>query len=161
MRCILLYDSTIHIICSVAGNVMLTSTVEGDGRQFACNGEMVTFTCQVVGSLSVQWDSPLIRQDPIIFSIDPAAPVVVSRSAFIATLTSITRSGTNSNFTSTLQVNSSRTFTRSDTTVECRNQLGVNESSRFTVAGIKMMNSFRFTLPYFGSYLIVVSLLSI
>ena len=159
MRCILLYDSTIHIICSVAGNVMLTSTVEGDGRQFACNE--FAFTCQVVRSLSVQWDSPLIRQDPIIFSIDPAAPVVVSRSSFIATLTSITRSGTNSNFTSTLQVNASRTFTRSDTTVECRNRLGVNESSRFTVAGITMMNSFRFTLSYFGSYLIVVSSLSV
>ena len=135
---------------------MLTSTVERDGRQFACDGEMVTFTCQVVGSLSLQWDSQLIRQDPIIFSIDPVAPVVVSRSSFIA-LTSITRSGTNSNFTSTLQVNASRTFTRSDTSVECRNQFGVNESSRFTVAGITMMNSFRFTLSYFGSYLIVVS----
>ena len=130
------------MICSVAGNVMLTSTIEEDGRQFACEGEMVTFTCQVIGSLSVQWHGPLVRQDPIIFSIDPAAPVVISRSSFIATLTSITRSGSNSNFTSTLQVNSSRTFARSDTTVECRNRLGVNESSRFTVAGITMINSF-------------------
>ena len=127
-------------LCSVAGNVLLTSTVEEDRRGFACEGEMVTFTCRVIGSLSLQWDSQLIRQDPIIFSIDPVAPVVVSRSSFIATLTSVTRSGSSSNFTSTLQVNASRTFARSDTTVECRNQLGVNESSRFTATGITMMD---------------------
>ena len=122
--------------------MVLTSTVEQNGRQFACEREMVTFTCQVNGSLSLQWHGPLISQDPIVFSIDPAAPVVVSRSSFIATLTSITRSGSNSDFTSTLQVNTSRRFARSDTTVECRNQLGVNGSSRFTVAGITMMNIF-------------------
>ena len=144
---------------------------------------MVTFTCQVNGSLSLQWHGPLISQDPIvfsidpaapvvvsrsplisqdqiIFSIDPAAPVVVSRSSFIATLTSITRSGSNSDFTSTLQVNASRRFARSDTTVECRNQLGVNESSRFTVAGITMLNIFsqmhiHFTI--FWLHLIAVS----
>ena len=121
---------------------MLTSTVEQNRRQFACEGEMVTFTCQVNGSLVLQWHGPLISQDPIVFSIDPAAPVVVSRSSFIATLTSITRSGSNSNFTSTLQVNTSRRFARSDTTVECRNQLGVNGSLRFTVAGITMLNIF-------------------
>ena len=55
---------------------------------------------------------------------------------------SITRSGSNSDFTSTLQVNASRRFARSDTTVECRNLLGVNESSRFTVASITMLNIF-------------------
>ena len=36
---------------SVAGNVVLTSIVEEDGRQFAY-GKMVTFTCQVIGSFS-------------------------------------------------------------------------------------------------------------
>ena len=139
---------------------MLTSTVEQNRRKFACEGELATFTCQVNGSLVLQWYGPLISQDPIIFSIDPAAPVVVSRSSFTATLISITRSGSNSDFTSTLQVNASRRFARSDTTVECRNQLGVNKSSRFTVAGITMLNIFsqmhiHFTL--FWLHLIAVS----
>ena len=70
---------------SVAGNVMLTSTVEEDARHFACEEEMVTFTCQVIGSLSLQWRSPLIHQ--IGFTTDPADPVSVSRPPFIATLT--------------------------------------------------------------------------
>ena len=120
---------------SVAGNVMLTSTVEEDARQFACEGEMVTFTCQVIGSLSLQWRSPLIRQ--IGFTTDPADPMSVSRSPFIATLTNIARSGIDTNFTSTLQVNALKSYARSDTTVECRNLQGVIEVSRFTVAGKK------------------------
>ena len=110
---------------SLAGNVVLTSTVIEDGRQFACEGEMVTFTCQVVRSASLQWYSPLIR------TTDP----VVSMPPFTATLTSIAGSGINSNFTSTLQATASRRFARINTTVECRNQPGVNMSSRFTVAG--------------------------
>ena len=117
---------------SVAGNVMLTSTVEENGRQFACDGEMVIFTCQVIGSASLQWHSPLIRQ--IVYTIRTTDPVV-SMPPFTANLTSIARSGINSNFTSTLQVTASKTLARSNTTVECRNQPGVSMSSQFTVAG--------------------------
>ena len=117
----------------VAGNVVLTSTVVKYGRQFACEGEVVTFMCQVNRSLSLQWHSPLIRE--IICSTRLDDPVVVSRSPFIATRTSIARDGLNTNFTSTLQVTASRAFARINTTVECRNQQGVSMSSRFTVAG--------------------------
>ena len=117
---------------SVAGNVVLTSTVEENGRQFACEGEVVLFTCQVFGSLTLQWESPLIRQ----ISFPAGSTVSTSRPpSFIATLTSIAGSGINRNITSTLQVNASRTFARNDTTVECRNLPGVTEESRFTVAG--------------------------
>ena len=116
----------------LAGNVVLTSTVIEDGRQFACEGELVTFTCQVVRSASLQWYSPLSRL--IVYNIRNTDPVV-SMPPFTANLTSIGRSGIFSNFTSTLQVTASRRFARSDTTVECRNQPGVNMSSRFTVAG--------------------------
>ena len=112
---------------------MLTSTVIEDGRQFACERELVTFTCQVIRSASLQWRSPLIRQ--IGFTTDPADPMSVSRPPFVATLTNITGSGGNINFTSTLQVNALSSYARSDTTVECRNLLGVTEQSRFTVAG--------------------------
>ena len=107
-------------------------TVIEDGQQFACEREMVTFTCHVIRSASLQWYSPLIRQ--IVYNIRTTDPVV-SMPSFTANLTSIGRSGIFSNFTSTLQVTASRRFARSDTTVECRNQPGVNMSSRFTVAG--------------------------
>ena len=36
---------------SVAGNVVLTSTVEVNGRQYGYEGEVVTFTCQQVRSV--------------------------------------------------------------------------------------------------------------
>ena len=113
--------------------MILTSTVEENGRQYACEREMVTFTCQVIRSASLQWRSPLIRL--ISFTTDPTDPVSVPRPPFVATLTNIAGSGGNTNFTSTLQVTASRMFARINTTVECRNLLGVNRSSRFTVAG--------------------------
>ena len=46
--------------CLVAGNVMLSSSVAYNGRQFTCPGEIVLFTCQVFGSLSLEWNSPLV-----------------------------------------------------------------------------------------------------
>ena len=122
---------------SFAGNVVLTSTVEENGRQYACDGEMVTFTCQVIGTLSLQWDSPLFSD--IVFPAGSTAPRSTSRSTsrlfVIATLNSISGSGINTNYSSTLLVNASREFARSNTTVECRNQLRVTQESRFTVAG--------------------------
>ena len=117
----------------VAGNVILTSTVEENGRQYACNGEIVTFTCQIIRSFSLQWDSPLIT--PISFTSDPVN-TMSSMSPFTATLTSTAGSGFNRNFTSTLQVTALSSFGRSDTTVVCRNQLRVNQTSRYTVAGM-------------------------
>ena len=118
---------------SVAGNVMLTSTVEENGRQYACDGERVTFTCQVIGSFSLQWDSPLII--PISFTSNPVN-TTSSRSPFTATLTSTAGSGFNRNFTSTLQVTALKSYARINTTVVCRNQVCVNQTSRFTVAGM-------------------------
>ena len=118
---------------SVAGNVMLTSTVEEDARQFACEGEMVTFTCQVIGSFSLQWDSPLIS--PISFTSDPIN-TMSPMPPFTATLTSTAGVGSNRNLTSTLQVTALSSLGRSDTTVVCRNQGRVNQTSRFTVAGM-------------------------
>ena len=117
----------------VAGNVILTTTVEEDGRRYACNGEIVTFTCQIIRSFSLQWDSPLIS--PISFTSDPVN-TMTSMPPFTATLTSTAGSGFNRNFTSTLQVTALSSFRRSDTTVVCRNQLRVNQTSRFTVAGM-------------------------
>ena len=117
---------------SVAGNVVLTSTVGENGRRFACDGELVTFTCQVVQSVSLQWESPLTT--PIIFDFT-SPQQSIPRRPFIITLTSIVGSGIMTNFTSILQVNASRTFARTNTIVMCLNQLRVSEESSFTVAG--------------------------
>ena len=130
--CILITFTCATDFVSVAG-VVLTSTVEENGRQFACEGEMVTFTCQVIRSITIQWDSPLIRQ----IVLSAGSTVSTSRPPFIASLTSIVGSGLNANITSTLQVNASRTFRRNETTVQCSNQQSVTEKSRFTVAGNK------------------------
>ena len=119
-------------VISVAGNVLLNSTVEEDGREYACEGEMVTFTCQVIRSAFLQWNSPLILR---ISFTGPLDPMSVSRPPFVATLTNIAGSGGNTNFTSTLQVTASSALARNNTTVECRNLQGVNRSSRFTVTG--------------------------
>ena len=113
--------------------MILTTTVEEDGRRYACNGEIVTFTCQIIRSFSLQWDSPLIT--PISFTSDPVN-TVSPMPPFTATLTSTAGSGFNRNLTSTLQVTALSSFGRSDTTVVCRNQLRVNQTSRFTVAGM-------------------------
>ena len=90
----------------------------------------MTFTCQVIGSFSLQWDSPLIS--PISFTSDPVN-TVSPMSPFTATLTSTAGIGVNRNLTSTLQVTALSSF---DTTVVCRNQGRVNQTSRFTVAGM-------------------------
>ena len=111
----------------------MTSSVEENGRQYACDGEIVTFTCQIIRSFSLQWDSPLIT--PISFTSDPVN-TMSSMSPFTTTLTSTAGSGFNRNLTSTLQVTALSSFGRSDTTVVCRNQLRVNQTSRFTVAGM-------------------------
>ena len=100
----------------VAGNVVLTSTVEVDGRQYACEAEVVTFTCQEVRSVFLKWDSPFIHQTPIVFFVSGfTALVSTSRPHFIATLTSIAGIGLSTNFTSTLQVNASRKFAKNYT----------------------------------------------
>ena len=119
--------------CSFAGNVVLNSSVAASRRRFACEGELVIFTCEVVGSNSLEWNSPLIS--PITYVTRSTAPTSTSRPPFFATLSSIAGDGLNTNFTSTLQVNASRTFQQADTTVECNNQQQESKEANFTVAG--------------------------
>lgn len=117
-------------LSTVAGNVLLESSVVESGRQFACDGELITFTCEVFGSISLQWRNELIN--PITFLSSDNAPVTLSRPPFFATLTSRVGSGIDANFTSTLQVNASRNSSQS---VECRNQQQVSRELNFTTAG--------------------------
>ena len=91
------------------------------------------FTCEVVRSNALEWNSPLIS--PITYVTRSTAPISTSRPPFFATLSSIAGDGLNTNFTSTLQVNASRTFQQGSTTVECNNQRPDSKEANFTVAG--------------------------
>lgn len=118
---------------SVAGNLVLNSSVAESGRQFACDGELVIFTCKVARSNSLQWNSPTISS--ITYVTSSTTPIFSSRLPFFATLTRIAGTGPNTNFTSTLQVNASKAFRQADATVECRNQQQDSKEASFTVAG--------------------------
>ena len=120
------------VLLTAADNVVLTSSVIDDGRQFACPGELVNFDCQVFDGFFLRWDSPLIT--PITYTSTRTAPFSTSSPPFLATLTSRIGSGP-ANFTSTLQVTASRDLSNSDTTVECRNQASDSEQLNFATPG--------------------------
>ena len=127
------HSSLFCCVClTAADNVVLTSSLIDDGRQFACPGELVTFTCQVYDGFFLRWDSPLIT--PITYSSTRAAPSSTPSPPFLATLTSRIGSGP-ANFTSTLQVNASSSLSNTDTTVECRNQASDSEQLDFATPG--------------------------
>ena len=107
---------------------MLLDSSIGDSRQFACDGELVTFTCQVFLSDNLEWNSPLI--DPPIRFASTDMLQSVRREPFVATLTSVVGTTLAANFTATLQVNASRMILPPNTTVECN-----SEESDFTTAG--------------------------
>ena len=121
-----------HLSLTAADNVVLNSSVMDSGRQFACPGELVNFICQVNDGFLLQWNSPLITQ--ITYALADSVPTTTPRSPFFATLTNRIGSGP-ANFTSTLQVNASRSLSSSDTTVECRNQASEAEQLNFLTAG--------------------------
>ena len=95
----------------------------------------MNFTCEVIGSIFLQWNSPRISGNPITYSTGLTAPISTSRPPFSANLMSITGIGSNTDFISTLQVTASRAFQEADTTVECRNQQGESREATFTAAG--------------------------
>ena len=106
---------------------MLLDSSIGDSRQFACDGELVTFTCQVFLSDILEWNSPLVA--PMRFlSTDMLRSV--PREPFLATLTNVVGTALEANITATLQVNASRMILPPNTTVECN-----SEESDFTTAG--------------------------
>ena len=115
---------------SVPGHLTLSSNVAESGRQFACDGELVTFTCEVNGSFALEWNSPSISENPITYTAGFTVPGNTSRPPFFATLISITGVGSNTDFISTLQVNASN-----DTTVQCSDQKQEFREENITVSG--------------------------
>lgn len=66
-------------------NVELTSNKE---RQFTCPGDQVIFTCQILGSTSLEWRSLLIAQ-PVTYRTDDRPPETLHRGSFTASLVSV------------------------------------------------------------------------
>ena len=103
----------------------LSSNIEEDGRQFACPGELVIYTCEVFQSIIVQMAAEdfICLNDPISFvasndigSSGPTTPTDI----FQANLTNVQRESNQSliaNFTVTLTVNT--TYETTNTVVEC------------------------------------------
>ena len=111
-------------------NVELTSNKE---RQFSCPGDLVTFTCRVFGSASLEWRSPLITL-PTSYRARDIPPGILNQGPFTISLISVSGTTRNANFTSTLQVTASRSITRTDTTVTCLSGTLESGTDNFTVA---------------------------
>ena len=110
-----------------AENVELTSNKES---RFTCPRDQVTFTCRVFGSSSLEWHSPLITQiTSYVASATP--PMILNRDPLTVSLTSVSGTNLNANFTSTLQVTASRMINY------CSHCLSTTASKvdNFTVAG--------------------------
>ena len=109
----------------------LTSSVEQDGRQVACPGEVVTLTCMVIEATRLRWIAePFIPQsDPIDFvPSTPAGTMTTDDSEQItAVLDSITFTGGSLlTFTSRLTVTASGSGTLSGTEIQCSGRQGLS-----------------------------------
>ena len=91
-----------------AQTVSLTSSVEQDGRQAACPGEVISFTCTLAGDVGIRWVAdPFISQSqPIDFAIHTDTNgISQERGEFHVILNTVTMlSYLHANFTSTLTV---------------------------------------------------------
>ena len=127
-------------------NVTLISSVEQDGRQAACPGEVVTFTCRVTDSGALQWIAePFISQnDPVILSSfdsegetrDPTPQIHI-----ILDNISLASDPRLSNFISTLTVNDSTAL--NGTEIQCTN--GIHTGMQMLILGSKFMHDMSIT----------------
>ena len=104
----------------------LTSSVEQDGRQVACPGEVVTFTCMVIEAVRLRWIAePFIPQsNPIDFASTAIAgdTTTDNHRQFRAVLDSIIRSGPFANMTSRLIVTVPQSEALNGTVLQCYDQ---------------------------------------
>lgn len=118
----------------------LSSNIEEDGRQFACPGELVIFTCEVIQSSIVQMAAEdfICLNDPISFvasndigSSGPTTPTDI----FQANLTNVQRESNQTsvaNFTVTLKVKT--TNETNNTEVVCAGQR-TSQREKLTISG--------------------------
>ena len=138
--CIVKYCFLLPILSgrTSAQTVTLTSSVEQDGRQAACPGEVVTFTCMVTGGTALSWTAePYISMsDPIRFIV--STPVgdrmaMDGSGQFWARLTSVTQSGLVGDLTSELTVTASEAL--GGTVIQCLATMTILMSKTLTLAG--------------------------
>ena len=91
------------------------------------------FTCQVFGSVTLEWRSPLFTQ-PTVYLPNDRPPRIFTPGPFTASLINVSTNGTNvnTNFTSTLQVTASRMIMRDAITVMCLSTTA-NETDNFII----------------------------
>ena len=82
-----------------------------------------------------------------------------NRGPFTTSLLSVSGTPLNANFTSTLQVNASRTITRTETTVTCLYAASESETDNFTVAGMQEYGNNHSKVAY-TIYVLLYSVLS-
>ena len=121
-----------------AQTLTLTSSVEQDGRQAACPGEVVTFTCMVTDETRLRWIAePFINQSkPIQFVGNSVVLMMVDMSGqFRATLTSVTENSGVADLTSELTVNVSTPEALNGTVIQCSGQLSTPMNKTIFIAG--------------------------
>ena len=109
---------------------MELSTSVDEERQFICPGDLVIFSCQVFGSISLEWRSPLIS--PITYTAFRTPPDTINQGPFEANLISVSmgNSSADSNITSTLRM----TESRSNISLQCLSTQN-NETESFSTTG--------------------------
>ena len=124
----------------------LTSSVEQAGRQAACPGEEVTFTCTVTESVRLRWIAEpfILQSDPVQFaaSATPGDTGMDPSGQFMAILDTIMFSGGVADFTSRLIVTASVSGSLNGTVVQCSGRLQTSTmmSKSFIIAGTMQCN---------------------
>ena len=120
-----------------AQTVTLTSSVEQDGRQAACPGEVVTFTCTVTDGVALSWTAEpyITMMDPIRFLVSATLgqTAMDDSGQFRARLTSVIPSGLFGDLTSELTVTVSESL--NVTVVQCLATATIMRSKTLTLAG--------------------------
>ena len=121
----------------------MTSSVEQAGRQAACPGEEVTFTCNVTDAGALVWfaEPHISQSDPVTFSVASAATAGDTRdpTAQIHIVLDEVSQGSDprlANFTSTLTVRNSTAL--SGTVIQCSG--GINTVSSTLMLGSKFVD---------------------
>ena len=129
---------------ALAQTVTLTSSVEQDGRQAACPGEVVTFTCMVTDEIRLRWIAePFIPQSsPIQYASSSIVGLMTvdMSGQFRATLTSITQNGGFADLTSELTVTVSAPEAMNGTVVQCSGLLSAMRNKTIIIAGTWTMH---------------------
>ena len=137
--CIIKYCSLLRILSgpTSAQTVTLTSSVEQDGRQAACPGEVVTFTCMVTDGAALSWTAePYISMmDPIRFLVSGTLgqTAMDDSGQFRARLTTVVQDGNFGDFTSELTVTASETL--EGTVIQCLATTTILMRKTLTLAG--------------------------